>query len=136
MAPLMRPILGRSIFASVALASVLALAPSLSGCAVSESDVHRWESTEQGPRKLYAVVTHDKYAWPLRVEAAMSLIRMKPRGGKNLTMPYLIDGITDDSGTHEGALIALSPDERKRMVESLAPELVQGIEAPPPPKNP
>lgn len=137
----MRAILGRSIwaraaFSGLALAGVLALAPCVSGCAVSESDVHRWESTEQGPRKLYAVVTHDKYAWPLRVEAAMSLIRMKPRGGKNLTMPYLIEGVTDDSGAHEGALIALSPDERKRMVESLAPQLVQGIEAPPPPKNP
>lgn len=118
------------------LASALVTLPGItSGCAVSESDVHRWESTEQGPRKLYAVVTHDKYAWPLRVEAALSLIRMKPRGGKNLTMPYLIDGITDDSGTHEGALLALSPDERKRMIESLAPELVKGIEAPPPPKN-
>jgi len=126
----------RTVASATALSCALAAASVLPGCAVSESDVHRWESTEQGPRKLYAVVTHDKYAWPLRVEAAVSLIKMKPRGGKNWTIPYLIDGFSDDNGTHEGALIALSPEERKHMVESLAPELVQGIEAPPPPKTP
>ena len=49
------------------------------GCAVSESDVHRWETTEDGPEKLYAIVTHDKYAWPLREEAALSLVRMRSR---------------------------------------------------------
>ena len=123
----------RAAFSAVALSGALAFAP---GCAVSDSDVHRWESTEQGPRKLYAVVTHDKYAWDLRVDAAMSLIRMKKRGGKSFTVAYLIDGFTDDQGTHEGALLALSPDERKHMIESMAPELVKGIEAPPPPKNP
>ncbi|HEX7663662.1 MAG TPA: hypothetical protein VF407_04100, partial [Polyangiaceae bacterium] len=113
----------RAAFSAVALSGALAFAP---GCAVSDSDVHRWESTEQGPRKLYAVVTHDKYAWDLRVDAAMSLIRMKKRGGKSFTVAYLIDGFTDDQGTHEGALLALSPDERKHMIESMAPELVKG----------
>ncbi len=125
----------RGLASGAALSCALAGTSTLSGCAVSDSDVHRWESTEQGPRKLYAVATHDKYAWPLRVEAMISLIRMKPRGGKNWTVAYLIEGFSDDSGTHEGALLALSPEERKRMVESLAPELVQGIEAPPPPKE-
>jgi len=109
----------------------------LTGCAVSESDVHRWEGTEQGPRKLYAVVTHAKYEWPLRVEAALSLIKMKPRGGKNWSIPYLVDGYVDDGGEfREGAIVALTPDDRKRMLEALVPELVNQIKQPLPPKNP
>ncbi|NUP13979.1 MAG: hypothetical protein HOW73_48715 [Polyangiaceae bacterium] len=53
-----------------------------SGCRVTQDDLHRWEGTEQGPVKLTSVVKHDKYDMPLRVEAAVSLIRMKPRKGR------------------------------------------------------
>jgi hypothetical protein len=107
------------------------------GCAVSESDVHRWETTEQGPRKLYAVVTHDKFAWNLRVEAALSLIRMKPRQGKNWGIPYLVEGFKDEGGEfREGAIVALSPDARKQILEAMTPELVKQIKTPPPTKNP
>ena len=46
-----------ALWIGVAVAGGLA-----SGCAVSESDVHRWETTENGPEKLYALVTHDNCA--------------------------------------------------------------------------
>jgi len=122
--------------ASPSGAAVVAGASFLSGCAVSEADVHRWETTEQGPRKLYAVVTHDKFAWQLRVEAALSLIRMKPRQGKHLAIPLLVDGFKDDSGEfRDGALVALAPETRRKMIEAMTPELVKSIEEPPPPKN-
>lgn len=112
-------------------------ATALPGCAVSEADVHRWETTEQGPNKLYAVVTHDKYAWPLRVEASLSLIRMKPRRGKSWGIPYLVDGFVDENGeTRDGALLAVPPETRRKLIESLTPELVKEVEQPPPPKNP
>src|SRR5271165_4303472 len=68
------------------------------GCAVSESDVHRWETTEGGPEKLYAIVTHDKYAWPLREEAALSLVRMRPRNGKRIGLEYLAIGYDTPQG--------------------------------------
>ena len=42
--------------AVVALAAGIASRRAASGCAVSESDVHRWETTEGGPEKLYAIV--------------------------------------------------------------------------------
>ncbi|WP_394825103.1 hypothetical protein [Pendulispora albinea] len=123
--------------ALVAAAGMAGGAASLAGCAVSESDVHRWEGTEQGPRKLYAVATHGKYAWPLRIEAALSLIKMKPRGGKVWAIPYLVDGYVDDEGTgREGAIVALNPEDRKKMLESLVPELLNQIKQPLPAKNP
>ncbi|MBK6693803.1 MAG: hypothetical protein IPG50_16595 [Myxococcales bacterium] len=123
---------------TVAFALVLGLSSlGIGGCAVSENDVHRWETTEQGPRKLYAVVTHEKFAWPLRVEAALSLIRMKPRHGKNWGIPYLVEGFKDEGGeVKEGAIVALQPDTRKKLLEAMAPELVKQIKTPPPAKNP
>ena len=59
-----------------AIAAGILAATAGTGCAVSDSDVHRWETTANGPEKLYAIVTHDKYGFPLRGEAALSLIRM------------------------------------------------------------
>ena len=71
----------RQLVVAATIATAAAFA-SMAGCAVSESDVHRWETTEGGPEKLYALVTHDKYAPALREEAALSLIHMRPRNGK------------------------------------------------------
>src|SRR5690606_29639559 len=62
--------------------AALGLAFASVGCRITEEDVHRWGSRSQGPRKLVAVLTHAKYPTPLRVEAAMTLVRMKPRGGR------------------------------------------------------
>ncbi len=101
------------------------LAPALSGCAVSSDDVHRWERTERGPDKLVAVLTHDKYSLPLRTEAAMSLIRMKPRAGKRIGIDLLVS-----------ALASLDDASRQKIVIGMTPELVKEIEAPPPEKKP
>ncbi len=97
----------------------------VAGCAVSRDDVHRWEGTERGPEKLVAVVTHDKYSIPLRTEAAMSLIRMKPRAGKRIGIDQLIS-----------ALAQLGDDDRRKIVIGMTPELVKEIEAPPPQRKP
>jgi hypothetical protein len=103
----------------------LLLLLALSGCAVSESDVHRWEGTERGPEKLTAVVTHDKYSMQLRTEAAMSLIRMKPRAGKRIGIDALIT-----------ALSSLDADSLRKIVIGMTPELVKEIEGPPPVRKP
>jgi hypothetical protein len=102
-----------------------AAATQVTGCAVSESDVHRWERTERGPEKLVAVLTHDKYAMPLRTEAAMSLIRMKPRAGKRIGIDQLI-----------AALATVDEEARRKIVIGMTPDLVKEIEAPPPAKKP
>src|SRR5271165_1946148 len=82
----------------VLLAGTLAALGGTTACAVSESDVHRWETTESGPEKLYAIVTHDKYSWPLREEAALSLVRMRPRNGKRIGLEYLAIGYDTPQG--------------------------------------
>jgi hypothetical protein len=67
-------------------AAVLTLAFALSsaavGCRTTTEDVHRWANTQNGPRKLIAVLTHAKYPLDVRLEAALTLVRMKPRGGR------------------------------------------------------
>src|SRR6476469_687515 len=66
------------------LAIALIAGMAASACRITEDDVHRWGSREQGPRRLVAVLTHDKYPTPLRVSAAMTLVHMKPRGGRQV----------------------------------------------------
>jgi hypothetical protein len=119
-----------------ALTAVGVAGGALSGCAVSESDAHRWETTENGPEKLYAVVTHDKYSWPLREEAAMSLVRMKPRNGKRVGLEYLVIGFDTSLGRVQGALAVLGEDARRRIVDGLAPKLLEAMQQPPPPRPP
>ncbi len=97
---------------------------SSSGCAVSEADVRRWETTERGPEKLVAVMTHDKYSTQLRTDAALSLIHMKPRAGKRIGLDNLV-----------AALAALDEASLTKIVVGMMPELVKEISAPPPPKN-
>ncbi len=109
----------------------------VSGCAVSESDVVRWERTERGPYKLVAVVTHDKYSWQLRIDSALSLIKMPARSGRRMGIPYLCDKYTDeDSVEREGALVQLSEDARKKVVDGMSPEMIKAMAAKPPVKNP
>lgn len=104
------------------------------GCAVSESDVLRWETTEGGPEKLYAIVTHDKYSWSLREDAALSLIHMRPRNGKRVGLEYLVLGYDTPLGKVPGALSVLPDDARKRIVDDIAPKLVDVMQQPPPAK--
>ena len=120
--------------ATIGASAWLAVGAGVAGCAVSESDAHRWETTENGPEKLYAVVTHDKYSWPLREEAALSLVRMKPRNGKRVGLEFLVIGFDTPQGRVQGALAVLGDDARRRIVDGIAPKLLEMMRQPPPPK--
>lgn len=112
----------RHLLSPFALSLALAAgAATLTGCRVSEEDVHRWEKTELGPVKLSAVVKHDKYQAKLRIEAAMSLIRMKPRAGKRVGIERLFESLKD-----------LQPEERKKLVGGLVPLIIQEMSKPAP----
>jgi hypothetical protein len=93
----------------------------LTGCRVNESDVKRWGTTERGPDKLAAVLTHDKYDHQLRVEAGLELMRMKPRSGRRIGISRLID-----------CLAQLSPEERKKLIDGMLPHIIANMKAPPP----
>lgn len=124
----------RGMFAAGAL---VALAISASGCRVAESDVKRWETTQRGPFKLIAVVTHDKYSWELRTEAALSLIRMPARGGVRQGIGFLVDKYKDEEGVQrEGALNQVNEESRRQIVDRMAPELIKELGNPPPQRTP
>src|SRR5579883_1200893 len=129
---------GRAVRRSMAMtATALCLAlvgGAAAGCAVSDADIHRWETTEAGPDKLYAIVTHDKYSWAMREEAAMSLIRMKPRAGKRVGLEYLILGYDTQTTRVPGALTVVNEESRKKIVEGITPKLVDQMNAAPPPR--
>jgi hypothetical protein len=94
------------------------------GCRVDEDNVHRWESTERGPVKLVAVLEHDKYAFPLRTEAALSLIRMRPRSGRRIGIELLTNALSE-----------IPVDAREKIVDGMTPELVHQLQAPAPVKT-
>ena len=83
--------------------------------------MHRWESTAHGPEKLRAVLIYDKYDTALRVESAMSLIRMKPRAGRRVGIGIMVD-----------ALAGISPETRQVIVASLVPDIIAELKKPPP----
>ena len=93
----------------------------LGGCRVNEDDIHRWESTAHGPDKLRAVLLHDKYDNNLRVEAALSLVRMKPRAGRRIGITVMVD-----------TLASVSPETRQAIVASLVPAIIAELKKPPP----
>jgi hypothetical protein len=105
----------------------LALLVSTTGCRTTSEDVNRWASTVQGPKKLVAVLTHDKYPIELRTEAALALIRMKPRNGRRVG----IEGGDDQPGLM-AALAQMAPAERSVVVARLVPALEAEIKKPPP----
>ena len=109
----------RNIFSWALAASVAGVM----GCRTSVDDVHRWANTQQGPRKIVAVMTHDKYPDDLRIEAAMTLVRMKPRSGRRVG----IDELT-------AALSALPAPSRTRIVSGMVPVLEKEIDKSPPPE--
>jgi hypothetical protein len=100
---------------------VVALLALLAGCRTDEADVHRWANTQQGPRKIVAVLTHDKYGDALRVEAAMTLVTMKPRAGRKVGMDELVEGLK-----------ALPEAKRAALVTALTPKLEEGMRLAPP----
>jgi hypothetical protein len=107
--------------AVVVWAATLGTACATSGCRVNEDDVHRWESTAHGPDKLRAVLQHDKYDNALRVEAALSLIRMKPRAGRRIGIQIMVD-----------TLASVPPETRQAIVQALIPQIVAELKKPPP----
>ncbi len=107
------------------------------GCAVSESDVHRWETTEGGPEKLYAIVTHDKYSWSLRDDAALSLVHMRPRNGKRVGLEYLALGYDTPAGKVQGALSIIPEEARRHIIDDITTMpggLKDMMDQPPPPR--
>lgn len=119
------------------VAAALALPVMATGCRVAEGDVKRWETTQRGPYKLVAVVTHDKYAWELRTQAALSLVNMPPRGGVRQGIKYLIDKYKDEEGEErDGALVQLNEDSRRQIVDRMAPTLIDELGKPPPTRQP
>jgi hypothetical protein len=91
------------------------------GCRVNDDDIHRWESTAHGPDKLKAVLLHDKYDNNLRVEAALSLIRMKPRAGRRIGIGMMVE-----------TLAGVAPETRQAIVAQLVPAIIAELKKPPP----
>ncbi|HVY44993.1 MAG TPA: hypothetical protein VHB21_03900 [Minicystis sp.] len=102
-------------------AAVAGAAAATSGCRVNEDDIHRWESTAHGPDKLKAVLLHDKYDNALRVEAALSLIRMKPRAGRRIGIQIMVDTLAN-----------VPPETRQTIVQALVPQIIAELKKPPP----
>lgn len=97
----------------------------MSGCRVNEDDIHRWEGTAHGPDKLRAVLLHDKYEIPLRVEAALSLVRMKPRQGRRIGIGMMVETLAE-----------VTPEARQAIVSSLIPAVIEELKKPPPVSQP
>lgn len=98
------------------------------GCRTTESDVHRWGETQNGPKRLEAVITHDKYSDALRTEAALTLVRMKPRSGRRIGL----EG--SDDPEQRGLLAVLSgmPKEtRTKLIGAMSPAIEAGMKSPP-----
>jgi len=102
--------------------SVAAMGLSATGCRITDDDVSAWARKSSGPRKLVAVLQHDKYDLELRVNAAMTLVTMKPRGGRAVGLlggdEYI--GLLD-------ALHEMSVEDRAPIIEGMIPKLVEGI---------
>jgi hypothetical protein len=96
------------------------------GCRTTNDDLERWTTTSQGPRKLVAVLVHDKYPIELRVESAMALTRMKARGGRKVGLLG-----QDDQPGLLAALESLTPAEREKIVTRMVPKLEEGMRQPP-----
>ncbi len=106
----------------VTLAAIMLAGLGSAGCRVGKDDIERWESTERGPEKLVAVITHDKYDTELRVDAALALVRMKPRGGRRVGIPAMVSAIAS----------LKNPEERTAIIGGMVPVLVAEMGKPPP----
>jgi hypothetical protein len=127
-----------SMLALVLAASGSALA--LSGCRVDDKDVHLWEGTAQGPKKLCAVLLHDKYETSLRVESALAIIRMKPRSGRRIAFTQIDGDVEPDNPVCKGNLVdvlsSLAPETQKAIVGPLVAALIAELKKPPPAVQP
>jgi hypothetical protein len=105
----------------LALVPVMITAASSAGCRVDQDDIQRWETTERGPDKLVAVIIHDKYEPELRVDAALALVRMRPRGGRRIGITMMVDAVAQ-----------LPKDIRRTVIGGMVPTLVTELSQPPP----
>ncbi len=105
-----------------ALAAIMFTGFCAEGCRVSQDDIYKWEGTERGPEKLVAVIAHEKYDPALRVDAALALVRMKPRGGRRVGVPAMVAAIAS----------LQKNDDRALIVGGMVPVLVAEMGKPPP----
>ncbi len=106
---------------TLAILSLSLALVALGGCRTTSEDVQRWANTQQGPRKLVAVLTHAKYPRDLRVEAGLTLIGMRPRAGRRVGIDQALD-----------ALAAMDAEDRSKVLAALVPQLVSRLTGPPP----
>ncbi len=92
-----------------------------SGCRANQEDLRRWEDTVHGPEKIRAVLTHDKYDVKLRTEAALALVRMKPRAGRHIGVSMLGESLAQVQG-----------QARESILSGLVAGLVAELSKPPP----
>jgi hypothetical protein len=104
-------------------------------CGPTVDDVHRWEGTLHGPDKLAALVASDNATWALREEAALALIRLKPRLHRSVGLELLVAGRDSEQGTEPGVLFKVGDPALAHLVQDLAPALVQGLTQPRPPRG-
>ncbi len=102
--------------------SAVILTGTVSGCRVSNDEIHGWAQKKSGPKKLTAVLTHDKYPLDLRVEAALTLATMKPRGGRAV-------GLLGEDGAVGllDSLVSLTSARREQVIVGMVPRLVEGM---------
>ncbi len=86
------------------------------GCAVTEEDIVRWETTQRGPGRIVAVLLADKYDDALRVRAGVALVEMEPRTGD-----HAVDGVVE----LQRALESLDAASRTRIVDGMTPRLLE-----------
>jgi hypothetical protein len=99
----------------------LVLCAALLACQVRHSDLERWASTQSGQTKLVAVMSHAKYGLDLRVGAALTLVTMKPRGGRRVGIDTLLETVGK-----------LPEPLRQDAVPALVERLIEGLSAAPP----
>ena len=111
-----------------------------SACRVTEDDVHHWESRTHGPKRLQAVLFYPKYEIPLRVEAALSLVKMTSLGNRVDARCAKPEPLADyDAGRSCSTidqtvttLSYLSPEERAPILAQLVPSIIKELKQPPP----
>ncbi len=97
------------------------------GCRTTTDDVHRWADRQNGPKKLEAVVKHDKYDLTLRTEAALTLITMEPRKGRRIGLE---GGDDPEQRGVMRALASVPKETRGKIIEQLVPQLEAGMKKP------
>lgn len=98
------------------------LALTTTSCRVTDGDVQAWAKKASGPRKLVAVLQHDKYDMDLRIAAAVTLVSMAPRGG------HAVGLVGDDEfvGLLDG-LSEMSAEDRLPIINGMVPVLEEKI---------